>query len=54
MIIRVTDVGDKDKLANDVAKKINLVEVLHMLIKARNKLSPSTIKTCFRKTGYNA
>ncbi|XP_061184351.1 tigger transposable element-derived protein 4-like [Saccostrea echinata] len=40
--------------ANDLAKRVTLLDAIHMLRKAWNAVKSSTIQNCFRKAGFTA
>lgn len=39
--------------ANEIAKKTSLLDALHLLVRAWNSVSTSTIENCFRKGGFS-
>jgi hypothetical protein len=57
-VIRIIDAGLDDPSislqANEIAKKINVLEALHLANEAWNKVSAETIRNCFRHGGFSA
>ncbi|XP_041361928.1 jerky protein homolog-like [Gigantopelta aegis] len=49
----IDDIDADDELsANSIAKKLTLLDAIHMLRKAWNNVTSSTIVNCFRKGGF--
>lgn len=47
------ELEDKECItANELAKKINLLEALHLMVMSWNRISPATIKNCFISAGF--
>lgn len=57
-VIRIIDAGLDDPSislqANDIAKKVTVLEALHLAKEAWNKVSAETIRNCFRHGGFSA
>lgn len=57
-VIRIIDAGLDDPSislqANEIAKKVNVLEALHLANEAWNKVSAETIQNCFRHGGFSA
>ncbi|XP_041347231.1 tigger transposable element-derived protein 4-like [Gigantopelta aegis] len=45
--------GTEDITANELAKKLNLLDAIHMLTKAWRNVKPVTVVNCFKKGGFS-
>lgn len=48
----VENIDATELSANDIAKKLTLLDAMHMLTRAWSSVTPETIKNCFRKAGF--
>lgn len=52
-IIAELDKNEAESDANKIAKKITVLDAMHLLVKAWSEVTPETIQNCFRKGGFS-